>query len=302
MRTIGILGLGRAGSLLARLMVAQGQVDRLILLDQADARVVGLASDLTAGPTGCDLVLQDAAALRGADLLYIAVGQRDQATRDRFGELMVNVAAVADWAKSVQNSGFHGLVINLANPNEALTGLIQRCWQLPVERVLGTGTVVDTARLHQALAEAGKQPRSTVTGWVLGQHDGRLVPAWSTVRINGQPLDQPVAGRQIDGQRALTQSREAAWQALTSPTGDDYALASWGLRIGRLLATNGGDYLPVATYQPQYQSWLSYPVQLTRRGRGNFLLPSFYPLEVEQLRVAAAAVKDQLAAMGDAVG
>lgn len=297
MRTIGILGLGRTGSLLARLLVSQGMSDRLILLDQDDARVVGLASDLAAGPSHCDLVLQDAAALRTADLLYVATGQHALTARDRFGELAVNATAVAEWAPRVRASGFAGTVINLASPNEALTGLLQRRWQLPVERVVGTGTVVDTGRLHQVLAQATKQPRTSVTGWLLGQHDGRLVPAWSTFRINGQPIDQPVAGTVVDRERALTASREAAWRALTGPSGDDYALASWALQLGRAVLTDQGAYFPVATYQPQYEGWLAYPVQLTRRGRGNFLLPTFYPLEEEQARVAAAAVRDQLAAM-----
>lgn len=294
MRTIGILGLGRTGSLLARLLVAQGAVDRLILLDQDDAAVVGLASDLAAGPQACDLVLQDAAALKPADLLYFAVGQRDRTRQDRFGDLAVNAAAVTAWAPAIQASGFAGIVVNLANPNEAVTGFLQAQWQLPQERVLGTGTVVETSRLHQTLATAAHQPRSAVSGWILGQHDGRLVPVWSTVRVNGQALTQPVAGKVIDRAAALTDSRVAAWRALSSPAGDDYGLASWALQLGQDLLLDTGAYRPVATYQPQYASWLAYPVQLTRRGRGNFWLPTFYSLEVAQLRVSAQAITDQL--------
>lgn len=138
MRTIAVIGLTNLGVTLARLLAATNRVDRLVLLDQDDQIAVGLAADLAASPAPhCEVVIQDPAALKAADVLVVTIGQRFLGQPDSFAQLAGNVQAIQEWRSAVTESGFSGVVLNLATPNEALTGLIQQEWQLPVQRVLG---------------------------------------------------------------------------------------------------------------------------------------------------------------------
>ncbi|MCT3430623.1 L-2-hydroxyisocaproate dehydrogenase, partial [Limosilactobacillus fermentum] len=163
MRTIAVIGLTNLGVTLARLLAATNRVDRLVFLDQDDQIAVGLAADLAASPAPhCEVVIQDPAALKAADVLVVTIGQRFLGQPDAFAQLAGNAQAIQEWRSAVTESGFSGVVLNLATPNEALTGLIQQEWQLPVQRVLGNGTITDTARLHQVVAAAVGQPASSV--------------------------------------------------------------------------------------------------------------------------------------------
>lgn len=298
MRTIAVIGLTDLGVTLARLLAATNRVDRLVFLDQDDQIAVGLAADLAASPAPhCEVVIQDPAALKAADVLVVTIGQRFLGQPDTFAQLAGNAQAIQEWRSAVTESGFSGVVLNLATPNEALTGLIQQEWQLPVQRVLGTGTITDTARLHQVVAAAVEQPASSVTGYMLGQHDGNLVPIWSSVRVNGRSIEEPINGHSLDTAKLLVDVREEEYRVLTTVDKGGYTLCSWTLAILDVLLQNGSTVLPVAVYQPQYQCYMSFPAQITRAGVGQFWLPRLYPVEEAQLKVAATAIKTQLTAM-----
>lgn len=298
MRTIGIIGLQRLGTTLAHLLVATNRVDRLILLDEDDQLALGLADDLTASPGfSGQVVVQDSAALKAADVLVVAFDHRCPSQGAGFKQVDEIVGAVTKWAQAVKESGFGGVVLNLAAPNEALTGFLQQEWQLPVQRVLGTGTITDTARLKQAVAAAVEQPASAVSGYVLGQHGGNLVPIWSSIRVNGRSIEEPINGHHVDTAKLLVNAQKQAYLVTTTVGQGSYTLCSWALAIIDVLLKDGGAVIPVAVFQPQYQCYMSFPVQLTRQGVGNFWLPKFYALEEAQLKVAAAAIKTQLTAM-----
>ena len=84
MRTIAVIGLTNLGVTLARLLAATNRVDRLVFLDQDDQIAVGLATDLAASPAPhCEVVIQDPAALKAADVLVVTIGQRFLANRIR---------------------------------------------------------------------------------------------------------------------------------------------------------------------------------------------------------------------------
>ena len=297
MRKIAILGLGQVGSSLANQLLNKGLADQLVLLDANDDRAVGLQNDLLAGWPTADLVIQDWSALATADVLLVAIGNQDQLRESRFGELTSNAQAIHQIAPKIQNNKFSGVVINLANPNEEVTALIQQEWQLPPKRVIGTGTVLDTARLRLAIARAGKQNYDSIEGYVYGQHDGALVSGWSTIRVNGQKIEQPVNGKKLDDHELDVQAKLNGFYALKGLGSDWNGLVAWTLRITKSILTNSHKTFSVAVMQPQYEGYVSFPVSITRQGIGNFLLLPLYPLENEQIKVAANAIREQLATM-----
>lgn len=297
MRRIGIIGLGQVGSALAAQLLVTQQVDQLVLLDQNDDRAVGLQNDLAVGFPDADLVTQDWAAIDGLDVLVVALGNQAELKTSRFGELTSTAHAIHDLASRIQTVNFSGVVINLANPNEAVTALIQQEWQLPPKQVLGLGTVLDTARLRLAIQTASHQNVHSIDGYVYGQHDGDLVTAWSTVRVNGQTIDQPIYGKKLDDHELTIQAKLNGFYALRGLGSDWNGMVAWTGRIIHAILTNSNATFSVAVNQPQFNGYLSYPVQVNRGGVGNYILLPLYPLEVEQIKVAANAIQQQLATM-----
>lgn len=299
MRKIGILGLGEVGSALAANLLAAQQVDQLVLLDLSDERAVGLQSDLESGWPTADIVTQGWAQIHDLDVLVVAIGNRDQLLKSRFGELAFNAQAIHDLADQIKPADVHGVVLNLANPNEALTALIQQEWQLSPQQVIGIGTTLDTARLRLAIQKSSKQNVRSIEGYVYGQHDGALVTAWSTVRVNGQTIEKPIYGKKLDDHELTIQAKLNGYYALKGLGSDWNGMIAWASRIINAILTDNQATFSVAVNQPQFNGYVSYPVQLNRQGVGNYVLLPLYPLETEQIKVAANAIQEQLAAMQD---
>lgn len=301
MSKIGIIGLGHVGRLLAHQLVLTAAADELALIDQDDQLALALQTDLQDAETALashpKIVIQDYAALTDAQIIVVAVGKSSLIADQPMAELTFNHDAIKQVAAQVKASGFQGIVLNLANPNEAVTAYLQQQLLLPPKQVLGIGTVLETARLHRAIAAAAKLSSANVTGFVYGQHDGQQVFAWSTVRVNGQSLDKMINGRHQDQQHLKVNADLSNWYTLQGLGYNASAACAWTARIIRAILTDEQLALPVAIFQPQYEGYVSFPVLIGRQGVGNLLLLDLYPVELAGIKTAAATIKQQLAAL-----
>ncbi|MDF9444852.1 NAD(P)-binding domain-containing protein, partial [Limosilactobacillus mucosae] len=218
MRKIGIIGLGNVGALLANLLVAQQAADELVLIDSDADLALGLQNDLLDGMQSLsiqpNIKIQDYAALKDADAIVLAIGKAELLKEQRFAELTFVGETMRQIAPQIKQSGFDGILLNLANPNEVTTAYLQYLTALPKNKVIGMGTVLDTARLQRAIADQVQVASSAVAGWVYGQHDGEAVPIWSTFTVNGQPLEKPVLGHKIDPHESEIQAKLNGWYAI----------------------------------------------------------------------------------------
>ena len=301
MSKIGIIGLGHVGRLLAHQLTMTATTDELVLIDQDDQLALALQTDLQDAATALasrpKIVIQDYAALADAQIIVVAVGKSSLIADQPMAELAFNHDVIKQVAAQVKTSGFHGLVLNLANPNEAVTAYLQQQLLLPPKQVLGIGTVLETARLHRAIAAAAKLSSANVTGFVYGQHDGQQVFAWSTVRVNGQALDQTINGRHLDQQHLKINADLSNWYTLQGLGYNASAACAWAARIVRAILTDEQLALPVAIFQPQYEGYVSFPALIGRQGVGNLLLLNLYPVELAGIKTAAATINQQLAAL-----
>ena len=237
------------------------------------------------------------AALKDAQVVVVAVGKSSLIADQPMAELAFNHDAIKQVAAQVKASGFAGIVLNLSNPNEAVTAYLQQCLLLPPKQVLGIGTVLETARLHRAVAAAAKLSPANVGGFVYGQHDGQQVFAWSTVRVNGQTLDQTIDGHHLDQEQLKINADLDNWYTLQGLGYNASAACAWAARIIRAVLTDEQLALPVAIFQPQYEGYVSFPALIGRQGIGNLLLLKLYPVEEAGIKTAAATIGQQLAAL-----
>lgn len=301
MSKIGIIGLGHVGRLLAHQLLVTGMGDELVLIDRDDQLALAVQTDLRDAAVALaghpKIIIQDYAALRDAQVIVVTVGKSSLIADQPMAELAFNHDVIKQVAAQVKASGFTGVVLNLSNPNEAVTAYIQQQLLLPPKQVLGIGTVLETARLHRAIATAAKLAPASVSGFVYGQHDGQQVFAWSTVRVNGQSLDQTINGHHLDQQQLKINADLDNWYTLQGLGYNASAVCAWAARIIRAILTNEQLALPVAIFQPQYEGYVSFPALIGRQGIGNLLLLNLYPVEQAGIKTAAATIGQQVAAL-----
>lgn len=189
--SIGIIGTGWVGSSVAISTLSMGVADELILYDKREEVAEGEAMDLAHGSSFYpDALVRSAPPQEMLDTRFvvIAAGRGGVPGESRLDLLRENVAIVRSLADVFQ--GYGGIAIMVTNPVDVLTYEFQRVSGLPPERVVGTGTMLDTARLRQVLGRhLDLSPRS-IHAQVVGEHGDSQFPLWSTATLGGIPLRQ----------------------------------------------------------------------------------------------------------------
>lgn len=301
MRSIGIIGLGHVGRQLATALVDRQLVDQLILIDQNDDLAIAMQTELTdlGAVNACQptIKIQDWAALGHAEIVVTAFGNSELKRDDPMGELQVNQRAAAAVGHLLQSNHFAGILINVSDPNEAVTAYLQIKAQLTPRRVIGVGTCLDTIHLHQAVAEASHLAPGAVSGFVYGQHNGKQVFAWSTVTVNGQSIDHAINGHRLDQNQLQVNTDIRNWYTLKGLRYNAVAISEIVVQLVQAIWMNQQRPFSVAIYQPQYETYVSFPTLINRQGQGNPLLLDLYPVEQTAVQVAADAIQQQIAAL-----
>ncbi len=129
--------------------------------------------------------MNDYSALKDADVIISAVGNiklRDNPTDDRFAELPFTSEAAKKVGAQIKTSGFHGKMVVITNPVDVITSIYQQVTGLPKNHVVGTGTLLDSARMKRAVAAKLNIDSRSVVGYNLGEHGNSQFTAWSTVQ------------------------------------------------------------------------------------------------------------------------
>jgi L-lactate dehydrogenase len=186
---VGVIGMGWVGSSVAISTLQAGFVTRLLVNDLKREMAEGEAMDLSHGAAfypSADVIATDVGDMMDTDAVVIAAGRGGKANETRLDLLRDNAAVVCGIAK--QLTGYKGIIVVVTNPVDVLTKLATMASGLPPSRVVGTGTMLDTARLRHLIGQVvGVEPRS-VHASVVGEHGDSEVVLWSQAHIGGTAL------------------------------------------------------------------------------------------------------------------
>jgi L-lactate dehydrogenase len=242
---IGIIGLGWVGSSVAISTLHGGFARELIVNDLNREIAEGEAMDLADGAPFYPASTVRTGAIsemRDADAVVIAAGRGGKPDETRLQLLADNARIMRTIAGEL--SGCRGVVIVLSNPVDVLTRIVREASGLPVSRVIGTGTMLDTARLRHALGrELDIDPRS-IHANVVGEHGDSEVVLFSSAQVGGRPLrDWP--GWSTDREPRIADTvRRAAYEIIRRKGATNHAiglvtaaLMRWILRGERRVLT-----------------------------------------------------------------
>lgn len=238
MARIGIIGMGWVGASVASSVLQTGIASELLLNDAKPGLAEGEALDLGHGASFYPTARVRAAEVEemvDLDAVVIAAGRGGKPGQSRLDLLRDNVGLVRDVASRL--SALRGLLVMVTNPVDVLTHVAAEASGLPLSRVLGTGTMLDTARLRQALGrELSLEPRS-IHAQVVGEHGDSEVVLWSGASIGGIGLRR-WEGWSPARERAVADEVRGAAQAIIARKGATNhaiglvtaALLRWSLR------------------------------------------------------------------------
>ena len=270
-RKVAIIGMGNVGAAVAHGLIAQGAFDDYVLIDTNEAKVKADALDFQDAAANlnhhANITVNSYEALADADIIISALGNiklQDNPNADRFAELPFTSKEVIEVSKKIKEVGFKGILIAITNPVDVVTSLYQHYTGLPKERVIGTGTLLDTARMKRAVGvRFGVDPRS-VYGYNLGEHGNSQFTAWSQVRVKGQPISKLTSEEVLAeiGTEAMTGGHTVFYgKKYTS-----YGIASAAIRLALAVISDAHEELPVTNYYAPLDTYLSYPALVGRSG------------------------------------
>ena len=292
-----VVGCGHVGTTSAYALMMGGLAREIVLLDVDARRAEGEAMDLEqaaalARPVEVRAGNWDDAARAGIVVIAAGVGGRPGESRlDLLGR---NVVVIRDVMEKLLSRNFGGIVLMTTNPVDVLAQFAQEFSGLPVGRVIGSGTVLDSARLRAMLGRhLGVEPRS-VHAHVVGEHGDSEIAAWSSARVAGVPLREFCEGAGVecpDFGELLRRVRRAAPDIIERKGYTSYAIASCVARICEAVLRDEHSVLPVSTLLTgQYgirDVYLSLPCVVGRAGVERVIEIPLDNAEREGLRASA---------------
>lgn len=273
-RKVGIVGLGSVGVTAAYALLLRQVADEIVLISRSLDKAEGEKLDLEHGlsflePTTIT-VSDDYAALQGADVVIITAGAAQQEGQSRLELLTENKKIMAAIARQLQPHVQNSVVVVVSNPVDVLTYQLAEALNLPHGRVLGTGTMLDTARFRFHLSELFNVHARSIHAYVLGEHGESSFPALSNATIGGQPLSSFSEYTEEGVRLAFRKTKEAASRIIKAKGATYYAI---GVVISQLVHTILKDQrsvlpvsIPITNYYGQSNVSVSVPCIVGRNG------------------------------------
>ncbi len=304
---IAVLGTGHVGSTFAYTLLLSGLAEEIVLLDINRARAEGEAMDLNhtepfTHPTR--IWAGDYPDCAGAAVTVIAAGAAQNPGETRLDLLQRNAGIFAQIVPQVARHNPGGIILVATNPVDVLTWASLKLSGLPPARVIGSGTILDTARFRFLLGEYFGVDARSVHAHIIGEHGDSEVPAWSLGTIGGMHLRDFAAANNIPyDQRRMneifTRTRDAAYHIIARKGATYYAVAAGLVRIVEAILRNQHTVLSVSSLVNGYYGirdlCLSLPTVLGRGGVERVLCLPLNEQEQQGLRRSADILQQTIA-------
>ena len=191
-RKIVLIGTGMVGMSYAYALLNQNLCDELVLIDINKKRAEGEAMDLNHGVAfsggNMEIYAGEYTECCNADLVVLTAGLPQKEGQNRLDLLKENRKIFETILQSVLENGFHGIFLVATNPVDIMTRIVYEISDFPPEKVIGTGTALDTARLRYLLGEKFMIDPRNMHAYVMGEHgDSEFVP-WSQAMMTTKPI------------------------------------------------------------------------------------------------------------------
>lgn len=313
MNRVAVIGTGFVGSSYAFALMNQGIADELVLIDVNKEKAKGDVMDLNHGkvfaPKPMNIWHGDYQDCQDADLVVICAGANQKPGETRLDLVDKNINIFKTIVDSVMKSGFDGVFLVATNPVDILTYATWKFSGLPKERVIGSGTILDTARFRFLLSEYFQVAPTNVHAYIIGEHGDTELPVWSHAEIGSIPVEQILAQnnnyKKEDLENIFINVRDAAYQIIEKKGATYYGIAMGLVRITRAILHNENAILTVSAHlDGQYNEknvYIGVPAVINRNGIREVMELKLNETEQQQFHHSVTVLKDILSRHFDEV-
>lgn len=301
---VGIIGAGSVGSAAAFSLIMTGVAHKVVLIDANEAKAETEAMDIAhAAPfaSAAKIKAGSYADLQDCAIVIVTAGANQKPGETRIDLLGRNVKIFESIIPQVAKYAPECILLITANPADIMTEVALKISGFPRERVIGSGTVLDTARFRTLLAYFLGVSTKSVHADVLGEHGDSEVLVWSSAEAGTLLLEEYAAGvgKTLDAAKKAEINDgvvNAAYKIIAGKGATCYGIAGALTQICRAIGNNDYSILTVSSHHKEIEGIkdvsLSLPTVINRRGIHHVIMPKLSADEHAQLRKSAETMKD----------
>ena len=304
---VAVIGCGFVGSTIAYTLMQKGTFSEMVLLDAAQGKAEGEAMDISHGlpfAHAMDIYAGTYEDIADAAVVIITAGANQKPGETRLDLVQKNSRIMRSIISEVKRVNCEGILLIVSNPVDILTEVALRESGFPKERVIGSGTVLDTARLKYLVSEKLNVDSRNVHAFIAGEHGDSELAVWSCANIYGISIDEFA---KIRGFRDFTKEkdeiyhavRDSAYEIIERKGATYYGIGMAAAKIAEAIVRDSHTVVPVSvSLNGEYglsDLCLSIPAVIGSRGAEQVLEISLNAEEEERLRRSADELKEFLA-------
>lgn len=264
-----IVGTGNVGASIAYALLNQRTAVKEIILtdinaDDAEGEVMDLSDALAVAPSFLRLRTGDYSDARECDICVITAGANQKPDETRTDLVLKNAQILRSIVEPIMQSGFDGIFLIVSNPVDTLSWLTRHYSGLPAERVIGSGTVLDSARLRFRLAERLDVHPKSVHAYQVGEHGDSEFALWSTATVGGEKITDLIPASKLKTIESAV--REKAYHIIKKKGATHYGIGTCVVQIINSILNNEHRILSVSTYDDNTDSYYGFPAVVGRSG------------------------------------
>jgi L-lactate dehydrogenase len=302
---VGIVGAGFVGAAAANALVLRGVATEVVLVDLDERRAAAEAADVAHVTTFAAPVRVSAGRpedLAGSQVVVVTAGIAQTRDQSRLDLLARNAEIVATVVRETLAHAPEAVILVATNPVDVMTRVAERCAAeagTPAERVLGTGTMLDTARFRQIVAARIGVDVTHVHGYVVGEHGDSEVLVWSSLDVAGRSLGE-FAGAMggafgpDDRRRVEDEVVNAAYRIIQGKGATYYGVAAVIARAVEVVLRDRRSILTVSAWSEEHRCALSLPRLVSGSGIVREVGVSIDAVERARLERSAEVLREHL--------
>lgn len=269
MNKVIIIGCGNVGMSYAYALLNQStSVNELVLIDLDKERIIGEVMDLNHclafAPSKIDIKAGNYEDCKNAKIVVIAAGANQDIGETRMDLIYKNAKIFKSIVDKVMESGFNGIFIVATNPLDVMTYLTYKYSKLQPNKVIGTGTSLDTSRLRYMLGEKLNINPKNMHAYVIGEHGDSEFVLWSKALVGTENIKKFIS--QTDMDNIESNVRNAAYEIINRKGATYYGIGMCLVRITNSILNNENSIITVSTYDENNDVYVGLPAIINKNG------------------------------------
>lgn len=253
-RKVAIIGCGFVGSATAFCLMQSGLFSEMVLIDADHDRAEGEALDIAHGIPfvgHVDIYAGNYDNIVDAAIVIVTAGANQKPEETRLDLVHKNVGIYKSIMPEIASRNYQGILLIVSNPVDILTYAACKLSNMPENKVIGSGTVLDSARLKYQLGEHLDVDSKSVHAFIIGEHGDSEIAAWSSVNVSGVPLNDFCEMRghfkhEESMERIAAQVKNSAYEIISKKRATYYGIAMSVRRICEAIVRNERSILPIS--------------------------------------------------------